>query len=1086
MNKKVYVILLVFIVILSVNAINANEHSNETLELHESSSEISVHESPYEDYLTQNESSFTDLQHLINSDEELINLNNDYAFDNDEDSLLSEGIVIENKNLFLQGNGFTLDGASQSRIFKIINSNVTINNVKFINGNGNIYGGAIYAENSALNILNSEFIQNTASVTNYLYNTNDEVNSTSLNGGAVYSTDDITCENCNFTQNSLVLNSNLGQERNVIVTGKDYEIMGGALYSLNNILLTECNFLNNSIVVNVIFNKNPSFPYALRDGKYYVYGGAAYANGNVTSINSQFIKNSITQTKTVIPETGRVSDGYYFLYGGAISSGSVVSSLNSTYNNNYINSSYARYASGGAVYVAGNASFKNDKFVGNSLLSNGWKNRGLAIYVSADNCEIDNCIFTNHHPEGYGVVYLEDFEAESSTCVISNSKFENNTVNCIYSDGGYNDNYNINIISCVFNNNLQKSAIYFDIPSYGNHNMTINKCNFTNNAADGSGGSIYVYGSYGYLIISESNFENNHVMDDSSGYPYGGAIYIYGNLIANNCNFTNNSGECGGAIYVGDRASAVIGDCLFINNTASGSDDRFDGGGAIFFNFLNNHIYEWESAYISNLVFINNTAQNGGAIYAYDESGIIADNCSFINNSAIGNGGALFLDASNKEYLYNFTFCTFINNSANVGGAVYYTGRDEEENAGIFYTIFDGNNALKGKDIFVELAYRPTYAPLFNYNYWSMNFTTAEEFINSDILNIDDESFCPENWVLMSIYGNDPLKVYYNESFIATFDRICSNERIISSFDGILPDYWTSVYVYEGQLFASNDLLGASQNSLLGAEADYNHEWNNENVDVGEFISNIWLRNNIGNFYYTPQAQGSYTFRTHSPFTIWEEAVFSTNAVLPVADLEINKTVNQNIVNVGGSVIWTITVINNGPDIAFNVTVSDILDGGLEYLNSSASRGSYDFERGIWSIGNLTNGGVAILNITTIANKLGIIVNKVNVSTISDDPDLLNNDDDANITVVKQNETTINNETDNTISDNETSEIPVHNIDDNLVPKNNVSITNNGNEVSRNIDVTHKNIMIDSKSTGNPIFLLLIVLLLNLCWFKKR
>ena len=86
---------------------------------------------------------FTELQNIIYkaSSGDTINLEKDYVFD--EGFNYGQGILIL-KNLTINGNGHTLDGASKSRIlFNFFSVKVTLNNIIFENGYTKLYGGAI-------------------------------------------------------------------------------------------------------------------------------------------------------------------------------------------------------------------------------------------------------------------------------------------------------------------------------------------------------------------------------------------------------------------------------------------------------------------------------------------------------------------------------------------------------------------------------------------------------------------------------------------------------------------------------------------------------------------------------------------------------------------------------------------------------------------------------------------------------------------------------------------------------------------------------------------------------------------------------
>ena len=72
---------------------------------------------------------------------------------------------------------------------------------------------------------------------------------------------------------------------------------------------------------------------------------------------------------------------------------------------------------------------------------------------------------------------------------------------------------------------------------------------------------------------------------------------------------------------------------------------------------------------IKNGRFENNSAESGGAVYSHAQNGIF-ENCRFENNNAI-NGGATFIKLDPE-----FKNCWFSNNTAENGGAIHYENSD--------------------------------------------------------------------------------------------------------------------------------------------------------------------------------------------------------------------------------------------------------------------------------------------------------------------------------------------------------------------------------------------------------------------------
>ncbi len=127
-----------------------------------------------------------------------------------------------------------------------------------------------------------------------------------------------------------------------------------------------------------------------------------------------------------------------------------------------------------------------------------------------------------------------------------------------------------------------------------------------------------------------------------------------------------------------------------------------------------------------------------------------------------------------------------------------------------------------------------------------------------------------------------------------------------------------------------------------------------------------------------------------------ESAVFTTSNELDcannfgfvgTADLSVVKTVDNATPNVGDTVVFTITISNNGPDNAVHVEVLDTLPTGLTYISDDGG-GDYDQSSGVWTVGALNASVSATLHITAEVAASGIIKNVAEVSESYDhDPD---------------------------------------------------------------------------------------------------
>ena len=109
-----------------------------------------------------------------------------------------------------------------------------------------------------------------------------------------------------------------------------------------------------------------------------------------------------------------------------------------------------------------------------------------------------------------------------------------------------------------------------------------------------------------------------------------------------------------------------------------------------------------------------------------------------------------------------------------------------------------------------------------------------------------------------------------------------------------------------------------------------------------------------------------------------------------LADLLLNKSVDNAAPAVGDDIEYTITVLNQGPQSTAKVEATDVLPACLAFSGSSADRGSYDDGSGIWAIGDLKVGETVTLTITTTVTDAcsGEVVNTAEVTASSlPDPD---------------------------------------------------------------------------------------------------
>ncbi len=110
---------------------------------------------------------------------------------------------------------------------------------------------------------------------------------------------------------------------------------------------------------------------------------------------------------------------------------------------------------------------------------------------------------------------------------------------------------------------------------------------------------------------------------------------------------------------------------------------------------------------------------------------------------------------------------------------------------------------------------------------------------------------------------------------------------------------------------------------------------------------------------------------------------------IPVADLKVEKLVNDIKPNIGDTVNFTIQAINLGPSTATGITVSDILPTGYTFINASPSKGIWSSPN--WTMDSLILGDTQSVVISARVLSSGDYNNVASITGNEEDPDTLNN-----------------------------------------------------------------------------------------------
>ncbi len=180
-------------------------------------------------------------------------------------------------------------------------------------------------------------------------------------------------------------------------------------------------------------------------------------------------------------------------------------------------------------------------------------------------------------------------------------------------------------------------------PTVSISGLTIAGGKASGTAPDNWGGALY--NDHGTITLQNCVFSGNSA-DQGGALANDGSGGNSGTFTITNCAFNNNSATTlGGAVYnggAGGTVGATLRGCTFSGNTTSGSSGL---GGALF-----------------------NDGFGGG------NATMSLTNCTLGQNSATGNGGAIYNSGTGGTAVLSLTSCTFNQNSAPGGGAVYNDG----------------------------------------------------------------------------------------------------------------------------------------------------------------------------------------------------------------------------------------------------------------------------------------------------------------------------------------------------------------------------------------------------------------------------
>ena len=482
--------------------------------------------------------------------------------------------IVVGKSLTFIGNDTVLDANNQSGIFNVPEGvhTITFKNLKFINGGH----GTIFSRSINTNFINCTFADNTCNYNsrhNYVI-----INNTDANVNILECTfENNTCPEGNAFLFILAKNTVIDKctFNNIISLWNSSESDRATIKCVSdNIILKNSNITNNI--------------------RHYFYHTVLLYGKNITVSNCNFDNNSIN--------TSSYANGVLGLYNNDFSDNKkawdtlIANVENCSFTNNHPKGHafynievsittggwYKDPVTGEAIFPEFSEMNYSNVTLRNIVFDN---NEGMALYGTFVNeTNINNCIFRNMLPDSYNrLIYLI-----SNKTTVTDSIFENSPHCCIED---YNDNADLKVYNCTFVNIGQGICL----TDYGNKALTVKDCSFINN---------------------------------TNGSIYGESIE---NCFIDNCDFINNSAEMGAAICLNDKGyvengNTLISNSYFENNNAT---NYYSGGGAINVNNTGNT----NKTVIDNCIFMNNTAEKGGAIKLFADNTHIT-NCQFEKNTA--------------------------------------------------------------------------------------------------------------------------------------------------------------------------------------------------------------------------------------------------------------------------------------------------------------------------------------------------------------------------------------------------------------------------------------------------------------------
>lgn len=356
-----------------------------------------------------------------------------------------------------------------------------------------------------------------------------------------------------------------------------------------------------------------------------------------------------------------------------------------------------------------------------------------------------------------------------------------------YYPTGYKENENRRASFTLLRNGIHLLGGYS-----GNDSVARNPGLF-NTVLNGNIGDAALATDNSFHVVTLKNVGNNCTLDglvitggraDSTVIPYniGGGIY-------------------NDAQGTGKQGNPIISNCVFYNNTAK-------QGGAL---YNNGSLNGQANATVINCVFANDTALvEGGAVYNNGGTGTSSGsyiNCSFSNNYSAGLGAAVCNQGAGGNNQTAFKNCVFYNNFSANGTATEQEVYNINSNASASYSVFqnglpalmnDGGNNLYSNPIFVN-----TTLPKGNDNRWMTYDDGLALKYNSPAVKTGTANGAPLLAISGTVRGTLPDRgAYQNECLAANFTQNLNGGGCDSIYSPSFRKVWYSSGTYLDTIFS--------------------------------------------------------------------------------------------------------------------------------------------------------------------------------------------------------------------------------------------------------------------------------------------